>query len=92
MLLKTKPVVIDDEQVALYHRDGAVLLKNILDPEERQLLEQGVDQAYADPGPRSSIVSPTWATSWKNGETSPSARRSIASSITLESLGAEAIE
>ena len=43
-------------------------------------------------GPRSSIVSPTWATSWKKGETSPSARRSIASSITLELLGAEAIE
>jgi hypothetical protein len=28
----------------------------------------------------------------ENGETSPSARRSIASSITLELLGAEAIE
>jgi hypothetical protein len=56
-------------------------------------LLEGPGQRKCPPsGPRSSIVSPTWATSWKNGETSPSARRSIASSITCEPLGAEAIE
>jgi hypothetical protein len=38
------------------------------------------------------MSSPTAATSWKNGETSPFSRRSIANSMTFEPLGAEAIE
>ena len=43
-------------------------------------------------GPRSSISSPTATVSWKNGETSPSCSRSMASSMQSVLSGAEAIE
>ena len=43
-------------------------------------------------GPRSSISSPIAATSWKNGETSPSGRRSIASSTVGNEIAEDAIE
>ena len=43
-------------------------------------------------GPRNSMASPTSATSWKKGETSPSSSRSMASSIAAVCSGAEAIE
>src|SRR3954454_19276845 len=47
---------------------------------------------YEANGPRSSIWSPTSTTSWKYGDTSPSARQSIVSSISPASHGDEAIE
>ena len=51
------------------------------------------DQTKCPPsGPRSSISSPTAATSWKKGETSPSSSFSIASSIVAPLSGAEAME
>jgi hypothetical protein len=43
-------------------------------------------------GPRSSMVSPTCATSWKKGETSPSSSRSMASSMLAGFSGADAME
>src|ERR1700752_124191 len=50
------PVIVTEEQIARYRRDGAVLLKGVLDASDLSLLEQGVEQAYADPGKRSSTV------------------------------------
>jgi ectoine hydroxylase-related dioxygenase (phytanoyl-CoA dioxygenase family) len=52
----TRPVAVSETDIASYHRDGAVLLKGVLDPEELRLLAEGVDQVYADPGERSSVV------------------------------------
>lgn len=37
---------------ATYARDGAVLLKHALEPEEVDLLARGVEESYADPGKR----------------------------------------
>ena len=51
------------------------------------------DQTKCPPsGPLISISSPTAATSWKKGETSPSSSFSMASSISSPASGAEAIE
>ena len=47
---------------------------------------------YDANGPRTSISSPTSTTSWKYGDTSPSSRQSIVSSISPSSSGEEAIE
>jgi hypothetical protein len=52
----SRTIPISDAQVAQYHRDGAVLLKGVLSAAELALLAQGVDQVYADPGERSSVV------------------------------------
>lgn len=52
----SRTIPISDAQVAQYHRDGAVLLKGVLSAEELALLTEGVDQVYADPGERSSVV------------------------------------
>jgi ectoine hydroxylase-related dioxygenase (phytanoyl-CoA dioxygenase family) len=49
-------VAIEEEQIARYQRDGAVLLKSILNPDELELLERGVEEAYAQPEERTSVV------------------------------------
>jgi len=51
-----RTVEITSEQLARYQCDGAVLLKGVLNERQRQLLERGVEEAYANPGRRSSIV------------------------------------
>ena len=47
---------------------------------------------YEVNGPRSSTWSPSCTTSWKYGDTSPSSRRSIVSSIWPSSSGEEETE
>ena len=47
---------------------------------------------YDANGPRTSTSSPTSTTSWKYGDTSPSARQSIVSSTSPSSSGEDAIE
>lgn len=48
----SNPVKISAAQIAQYHRDGAVLLKSFLTSEERDLLEQGLEESYANPSKR----------------------------------------
>lgn len=69
-----RPIKVTDEQTAAYRRDGAVLLKGVLDAEDLRLLEQGVEEAYADPGPRSSTVRSPEGEGETLVETSPSLR------------------
>jgi ectoine hydroxylase-related dioxygenase (phytanoyl-CoA dioxygenase family) len=45
-------VRVTAEEVARYQRDGAVLIKGVLTPEELGLLERGLEEAYAEPGER----------------------------------------
>lgn len=45
-------VTISAEDRATYARDGAVLLKGVLGPEEIELLARGIEESYADPGKR----------------------------------------
>lgn len=52
----SRPVAITEAQIAQYQRDGAVLLKGVIDAEHLKLLEQGVDEIHAEPGRRSSTV------------------------------------
>jgi ectoine hydroxylase-related dioxygenase (phytanoyl-CoA dioxygenase family) len=73
-MLTTTRLAISDEDIAEYHCNGAVLLRGVLDPEELRLLETGVDEAYADPGPRSSIVRDPQGGGETLVETSPSHR------------------
>ena len=70
----SRTIAISEAQIATYHRDGAVLLKGMLDTEELGLLEAGVDEAYADPGPRSSVVRDPDGEGETLVETSPSDR------------------
>jgi hypothetical protein len=70
----SRPIAISETDIATYHRDGAVLIKGVLDSDELKLLETGVDEAYADPGPRSSVVRDPDGEGETLVETSPSHR------------------
>lgn len=48
---------ISEQDIATYHRDGAVLLKGVLDADKLRLLTDGLEELHADPGGRSSKVS-----------------------------------
>lgn len=48
---------ISSEQIAQYQRDGAIVIKNALDPEQLQLLTSGVEEAYNAPERRATKVS-----------------------------------
>ena len=48
---------ITEQDIACYQRDGAVLLKGVLDADEFRLLETGVEEVYHAPGGRYSKVS-----------------------------------
>src|ERR1700756_3604199 len=52
----SRPIAVSEADIAAYHRDGAVVLKGVLDADELRLLAEGVDQVHAHPGPRSSVV------------------------------------
>jgi len=88
-------------------RSGNYLDIRALGPQRVLILEDGrrvpptssngppsatVQTKWPPRGPRSSISSPGATTSWKKGETSPSSRSSIASSMRSGSSGADAIE
>ena len=50
--------LISSEQNASFHRDGAVLLKGVLDSEWVEVLAQGLDECYEKPdGMSSALVS-----------------------------------
>lgn len=51
-----QPMEIAPALVDAYERDGAVLLRNVLDPAELDLLHAGVEEANARPSPRYSRV------------------------------------
>ena len=70
----SRAVHIDDDDIARYHRDGAVLIKNILRPEHLRLLEAGLEEAHANPGPRSALVRSPEGEGATLIETSPSHR------------------
>jgi hypothetical protein len=69
-----RSLAVTPEQIATYQRDGAVLLKGVLSADDLRLLEQGVEEAYADPGRRSSIVRSPEGEGETLVETSPSHR------------------
>jgi ectoine hydroxylase-related dioxygenase (phytanoyl-CoA dioxygenase family) len=48
----TQGVNVTAAQVAQFQRDGAILIKGVLTPEELALLERGLEEAYATPGER----------------------------------------
>lgn len=85
----SRPIAISEAQIAQYQRDGAVLLKGILSADHLRLLEEGVDQAYADPGKRSSIVRSPEGEGETLVETSPSHRSPALRSLMQGGLMAE---
>lgn len=48
---------ITEQDIADYQRDGAVLLKGVLDADNLRLLEAGVEEIFQEPGHRYSKVS-----------------------------------
>lgn len=67
-------VTLSSEQIAQYQRDGAVLVKGFLTPEERIFLEQGIEESYRDPGKRFSRIRSTQGEGETFLETFPSQR------------------
>lgn len=53
------PLAISDADRAAYRRDGAVVLRGVLDAGSQELLEEGVEQAWTDRGSRHSVVRDT---------------------------------
>ncbi|MEL6982594.1 MAG: phytanoyl-CoA dioxygenase family protein [Actinomycetota bacterium] len=49
--------MVDDVAVEAFARDGVVVVRGIVSPEEIQALAAGVDQVLAEPGPLSNVVS-----------------------------------
>ncbi len=48
----TSTVQLTTEQIAQYQRDGAMLIRGFLTTEELELLEKGLEESQANPGPR----------------------------------------
>ena len=69
-----RSITVTDEEAARYRRDGVVVLKGVLGADDLRLLEQGVEEAYADPGKRSSTVRSPDGRGETLVETSPSLR------------------
>jgi ectoine hydroxylase-related dioxygenase (phytanoyl-CoA dioxygenase family) len=51
-MASTNGMTVTADQVAQYQRDGAILIKGVLTPEELDLLERGVEEAHTAPGER----------------------------------------
>jgi ectoine hydroxylase-related dioxygenase (phytanoyl-CoA dioxygenase family) len=49
--------VVDDETVAAFHRDGAVVVRGLFTPEEVALVERGIERNLAEPGPLFKVAS-----------------------------------
>ncbi len=54
---EVRDIAVRPADIASYQRDGAVLLKGVLRPDQLRLLEDGIEEAYANPGSRFSRVS-----------------------------------
>jgi ectoine hydroxylase-related dioxygenase (phytanoyl-CoA dioxygenase family) len=50
--ITTRNVVICDQQIAQYQRDGALVIRGVLGREQLDLLERGVEEAHKAPGAR----------------------------------------
>lgn len=50
-------VTLTDDQIDCYQRDGAILLKGVLDERAQALLAEGVEQCFDNPGKRSTRAS-----------------------------------
>src|SRR5437764_11721782 len=46
-----------EEQVAAFQRDGAVCLRQLLSPDDVELLRKGIEQNLSHPSPRSKVAS-----------------------------------
>lgn len=69
-----KKIRISEEDIARYHRDGAVLIRDALDAVDLRLLELGVEEVYCNPGRRNAIVTDKEGEGQTLVETSPSHR------------------
>jgi ectoine hydroxylase-related dioxygenase (phytanoyl-CoA dioxygenase family) len=49
--------IIDDETVAAFHRDGAVVVRGLFTPAEVALIERGIERNLAEPGPLFKVAS-----------------------------------
>ena len=49
--------VVDDETVAAFHRDGAVVVRGLFSPREVALIERGIERNLADPSPLFKVAS-----------------------------------
>lgn len=57
MTREVQDISVTQQDINCYQRDGAVLLKGVLNREQLALLEAGIEEAYASPGSRFSRVS-----------------------------------
>ena len=55
----TRPLPIRDEDIAAYRRDGAAVLRGVLDADALALIEAGCEEAWATRGTRHSLVRDT---------------------------------
>jgi ectoine hydroxylase-related dioxygenase (phytanoyl-CoA dioxygenase family) len=49
--------VVDDETVAAFRRDGAVVVRGLLSPDEVATVERGIEHNLAEPGPMFKVAS-----------------------------------
>jgi ectoine hydroxylase-related dioxygenase (phytanoyl-CoA dioxygenase family) len=48
---------LSDEQVAQFHRDGALIVRGLFTPDEVATIERGIERVLADPGPMFKVAS-----------------------------------
>lgn len=49
--------VLTDEQIADFHRDGAIIVRGLFSPAEVATIERGIERVLADPGPMFKVAS-----------------------------------
>jgi ectoine hydroxylase-related dioxygenase (phytanoyl-CoA dioxygenase family) len=53
----TSAVTLTDEQIADFHRDGALIVRGLFTPDEVATIERGIECVLADPGPMFKVAS-----------------------------------
>lgn len=53
----TSRAVLTDQQVADFHRDGAIVVRSLFSPDEVATIERGIERVLADPGPMFKVAS-----------------------------------
>ncbi len=43
--------LISDDDIAAFHRDGALIVRGLFSPAEIETIERGIERNLADPGP-----------------------------------------